>query len=137
MFASRTRVSAVVTIAMTGLLLSGCAGAAQSQKQACGSLDKDLSSAASELSSSFNKVQSDPKGAEKSLAQFDDALKTASAKLSNATIKSATSATITAVDKMDAALKGYITDSSQVSDLETAATGVQKTFAKLGALCTA
>ena len=137
MFSSRTLLSAAITVAVTALLLTGCAGAPQSTKQACASLNKDLSLAAADLSSAFNNVQSDPKGAEKSLSKFDAALKAANSKVSNATIKTATSATITAVDTMDVALNAYVKNPTSTSDLEKTAIGVQTAFSKLGGLCAA
>ena len=137
MFSSRTLLAAAATVAVTALLLTGCAGAPQSTKQACASLNKDLSLAAADLSSAFNKVQSDPKAAEKSLATVESALKSANAKVSNATITTATSATIAAVDKMDVALNAYIKKPTSTSDLEKAAIGVQTAFTKLGGLCAA
>jgi hypothetical protein len=140
---SRLALTAATALAMTGLLLTGCSAGAgapassQSVKQACKVLSTDLKSSATDLSSAFSEIQTNPAGAEAALAKFDSALKKSTAKVTNSTIKSAAAATSKAVDSMDTDLKAYVKDTTDTKNLAASSTKVQTTFTKLGSLCSA
>jgi PBP1b-binding outer membrane lipoprotein LpoB len=139
LFSHRIVLTAATALAATALLLTGCsagAGSQQSTKQACKVLQTGIESSSTDLSTAFSNIQSDPAGAEKSLAKFDVALKAATAKVTNAKVKSAATKTTTAVDAMDSDLKKYVEDSSETAGLQKSATKVQTTFTTLGKLCT-
>ncbi|MDP9027422.1 MAG: hypothetical protein M3N46_07665, partial [Actinomycetota bacterium] len=130
MFSPRTALTTATALVAAGLLLAGCsAGAsAQTTTQACKALSTDLTSSATQLSAAFSSLQSDPKGAETALAKFGATLKAANAKVTNAKVKDAATATSKAVDSMDSDLKSYIKDSSATAALESSASKVQSTF---------
>jgi len=138
---SRLALTAATALAVAGLLLTGCSAGAgastQTVKQACKVLSTDLASSATDLSSAFSEIQSDPKGAEAALAKFDAALKKSTARVTNVKIKAAAAATSKAVDSMDSDLKDYVKDTSNTTGLEASSSKVQSTFTKLGSLCTA
>ncbi len=144
MLSPRTVLTGLTTLAVTGLLLAGCSAGAttsdtsestQTTKQACKVLSGDLASSATELSTAFSAIKTDPNGAEAALAKFDATLKTSTGKVTNAKVKSAASATSKAIDAMDSDLKAYIADSTNTSGLAASSTQVQDTFGKLGTLC--
>ncbi len=121
------------------MILTGCtasAPAAQTSKQGCKVLEGDLTSSASALTTAFSSLQSDPKGAEQALAKFDTALTASTAKVTNAKVKAAATATVKAIGALDSGLKAYIKDSSNTKALTSAAQDVQTTFNKLGTICT-
>jgi hypothetical protein len=138
-FSPRSALTTATALAMTGLLLAGCSAAAnpQSTTQACEVLANDLSSSASQLTSAFSEIQTDPKAAETALAKFGATLKKSSAKVTNAKIKAAAGATSAALDSMDTDLKTYIKDSTKTAALASSGAKVQNTVTKLGSLCTA
>jgi hypothetical protein len=140
-FSPRLVLTAATALAATGLLLAGCSAAAapstQTAKQACSVLSGDLASSATELSTAFSSIQTDPQGAETALAKFDASLKKSTTKVTNSKIKTAAANTSKAIDAMDSDLKSYIKDSSRTAGLQASATQVQNTFGKLGTLCTA
>jgi len=132
--------TAIATLAVAVILLTGCsadARAPQTARQACKVLETDLISSSSGLSSAFSTLQSDPQGAETALAKFDKALTSSAGKVTNAQVKAAVTATTKSVAAMDVDLMDYIKDTSHTANLESSATKVQTTFSTLAGLCTA
>ena len=125
----------VSALALAGLLLTGCSAGAQTKAQACKSIEGDITSATTDLQTAFSKIQTDPSAAEAGLKKFDSKMKSATAKVSNPTVKSAATATVKALDKMDVDLKAYIKDPSSTTALQASANKVQTTFSKLGTTC--
>jgi hypothetical protein len=137
MTSQRTLLSTAAVLAVAAALLTGCSAGAQTTAQACKSIESDVSSASTQLSSAFSNIQSDPKAAEVALAKFDTRLKTANKKITNAGIKAKVAATTKALDTMDSDLKAYVVDPSDTTALQSSSEKVQTAFTSLGKTCDA
>jgi hypothetical protein len=123
------------------LALSGCAGipgvGGQTNAQACKILSDSVSSATSDLSSSFSSIASDPSAAVKKLDgladDFDGGLK----KVTNTTVKAAGEKASTSLKEMVKQVKDVVAHpkTADTSKVTAAATKVQTDFTAIGKVC--
>jgi len=127
----------VGAIAVAGLLLTGCAGGAQSKADACKVIESEVTDSAAQLQAGLTSLSSDPKGAVAQLDDFADTFSAAADKVSNDEVKKSADASVdalkafideakTAVDDPEAADQTALTDSL---------TKLQDEFTTLGTTC--
>lgn len=133
----RALVSALAGVAMTTLLLTGCAGG-QSKIDACKSIAQSVSTASSEVSSSMSNFQSDPDGAAKSMKNMAASFTTAAGKVTQSDIKPL-------ADKAAAAMNDFSGDfaklaadpkSPDTAAVEKSSQKMSDTFTALQKACT-
>ena len=119
------------------ILLTACAPA-QSTKQACTIVTKDLSDASTSLNAAFAKVAGDPAGARSALITFGKRMRATDAKISDPAVKKPLERAIAAVDDLSAKMAKYVADkNTDPAPLRTSATHLQTTFTALGERCSA
>jgi hypothetical protein len=139
----RTVVSTLGLLAVSGLILTGCAGlpgGPQSKAQACKSLEADISGASSTLSSAISTISSDPAEGEKALKAFNVKLSASVAKVTNSDVKKAGKSAVDSLDAFDADLAKYAadkTDTSAIDALQKDSNKLQTAFNKLATTCKA
>jgi gas vesicle protein len=134
---TRTKTTSLIgAIAVTGLLLTGCAGG-QSKADACKILETGLTDVQEDLTSSLSNAATDPEGASKALetvsGQFSDNV----AKISNKEVKDAADDADEALGTLVSEFKTYSADptNADVSALTDASSEVQETFTDLSKVC--
>jgi len=128
---------ALGAVAVTALLLSGCAPA-QTTKQACTIVTKDLSDAATSLNAAFAKIADDPAGARDALVTFGTRMRTTDGKISAPDVKKPLEKAIDAVDDLSTKMTAYVKDrNTDPAPLRSSATHLQDTFTALGERCPA
>lgn len=127
----------VGAIAVAGLLLTGCAGGAQSKADACKVIETEVTDSAAQLQAGLSSLSSDPEGAVTQLDDFAKTFEGAADKVSNKEVKTSADASVdalkafieqakTAVDSPDTADQTALTDSL---------TKLQDEFTTLGTTC--
>lgn len=127
----------VGAIAVAGLLLTGCAGGAQSKADACKVIESEVTDSAAQLQSGLSTLSSDPEGAVAQLDEFADTFDSAAGKVTNEDVKKSADASV-------AALKAFITEAKTAVDdpasadqtkLTDSLTKLQDEFTTLGTTC--
>lgn len=132
---ARRPIAVLTATAAAVLLLSGCAGiGGQSKLQACAELGKSISSASDDLSSAFEKVQSDPTAAHDAVVKFNDRFRASVDKVSNADVKKSAQKAADDLDTMATTMQKY-TAGSDPAALQKAATTVQNDLSAIGRVC--
>jgi hypothetical protein len=134
---SRTKTTSVIgALAITGLLLTGCAGG-QSKADACKVLESGLSELQGDLTSSLSDASTDPEGASKALQTVSDKFSGNVAKVSNDEVKDVADDADEALSTLVSEFKTYAADptSADTTALTDASTDVQDTFTELSTTC--
>jgi gas vesicle protein len=134
---SRTKTTSLIgAIAVTGLLLTGCAGG-QSKADACKILETGLTDVQNDLTSSLSDAATDPKGASEALQTVSDQFSENVGKIENKEIKDAADKADDALSTLVSEFKTYSDDptNADVSALTDASSGVQESFTDLSKVC--
>ncbi|KJC63654.1 hypothetical protein SAMN06295879_0399 [Agreia bicolorata] len=134
---SRTKTTSLIgALAITGLLLTGCAGG-QSKADACKVLESGLTDLQSELTSSLSDAATDPEGASKALQTVSDKFSENVSKVSNDDVKKVADDADKALSTLVSEFKTYAADpaSADTTALTGASSDVQNTFTELSKVC--
>ena len=134
---SRTKTTSLIgALAITGLLLTGCAGG-QSKADACKVLESGLTDLQSELTSSLSDAATDPEGASEALQTVSDKFSENVSKVSNDEVKDVADDADEALSTLVSEFKTYAADptSADTTALTDASTDVQETFTELSTVC--
>lgn len=134
---SRTKTTSLIgALAITGLLLTGCAGG-QSKADACKVLESGLTDLQSELTSSLSDAATDPEGASEALQTVSDKFSENASKVSNDEVKGAADDADKALSTLVSEFKTYASDptNADTTALTDASTSVQETFTELSTVC--
>ena len=134
---SRTKTTSLIgALAITGLLLTGCAGG-QSKADACKVLESGLTDLQSELTSSLSDAATDPEGASEALQTVSDKFSDNVSKVSNDEVKDVADDADEALSTLVSEFKTYAADptSADTTALTDASTDVQETFTELSTVC--
>jgi hypothetical protein len=134
---SRTKTTSLIgALAITGLLLTGCAGG-QSKADACKVLESGLTDLQGELTSSLSNAATDPEGASEALQTVSDKFSGNVEKVSNDDVKDVADDADEALSTLVSEFKTYAADptSPDTTALTNASTDVQETFTELSKVC--
>jgi hypothetical protein len=134
---SRTKTTSLIgALAITGLLLTGCAGG-QSKADACKVLESGLTDLQGELTSSLSNAATDPEGASEALQTVSDKFSGNVEKVSNDDVKDVADDADEALSTLVSEFKTYAADptSADTTALTNASTDVQETFTELSKVC--
>jgi hypothetical protein len=134
---SRTKTTSLIgALAITGLLLTGCAGG-QSQADACKVLESGLTDLQGELTSSLSNAQTDPEGASEALQTVSDKFSDNVAKVENDDVKDVADDADEALSTLVSEFDIYAADPTSVDTaaLTDASADVQETFTELSKVC--
>jgi gas vesicle protein len=134
---SRTKTTSLIgALAITGLLLTGCAGG-QSKADACRVLESGLTDLQSDLTSSLSDAATDPEGASEALQTVSDKFSDNVSKVSNDEVKDVADDADEALSTLVSEFKTYAADptSADTTALTDASTDVQDTFTELSTVC--
>lgn len=134
---SRTKTTSLIgALAITGLLLTGCAGG-QSKADACKVLESGLTDLQSDLTSSLSDAATDPEGASEALQTVSDKFSENVAKVSNDDVKKVADDADKALSTLVSEFKVYAADptTADTTALTDASTDVQDTFTELSTVC--
>jgi gas vesicle protein len=134
---TRTKTTSLIgALAITGLLLTGCAGG-QSQADACKVLESGLTDMQSDLTSSLSDAATDPEGASEALQTVSDKFSANVSKVSNDDVKDVADDADEALSTLVSEFKTYAADptSADTEALTEASTDVQETFTELSKVC--
>jgi gas vesicle protein len=134
---SRTKTTSLIgALAITGLLLTGCAGG-QSKADACKVLESGLTDLQSDLTSSLSDAATDPEGASEALQTVSDKFSDNVSKVSNDEVKDVADDADEALSTLVSEFKTYAADptSADTTALTDASTDVQDTFTELSTVC--
>ena len=135
-FSRSKSASLIGALAISGLLLTGCAGG-QSKADACKVLEKGLTNVQDDLSSSLSNASTDPEGASKSLQAVADTFSDNVSKVTNDEVTPAAEDADGALTALVDEFAKYASDptGADVDALTAASTDVQTTFTELGKVC--
>jgi hypothetical protein len=124
-------------IAVSGLLLTGCAGGAQSKEDACKLIQSEVTESASQLQSGLSSLSSDPEAAVSQLDDFAGTFKAAADKVSNDEVKTAANDSVKALNDFIDVAKTAVDDPQNVDQtgLTDSLTTLQEKFTTLGDTC--
>jgi gas vesicle protein len=134
---SRTKTTSLIgALAITGLLLTGCAGG-QSKADACKVLESDLTDLQSDLTNSLSEAATDPEGASEALQSVSDKFSDNASKVSNDEVKKVADDADKALGSLVSEFKTYSKDpaSADTTALTDASSDVQDTFLALSKVC--
>jgi gas vesicle protein len=134
---SRTKTTSLIgALAITGLLLTGCAGG-QSKADACKVLESGLTDLQGELTSSLSDAATDPEGASEALQTVSDKFSDNVSKVSNDDVKDVADDADEALSTLVSEFKTYAADptTADTTALTDASTDVQETFTELSKVC--
>jgi hypothetical protein len=134
---SRTKTTSLIgALAITGLLLTGCAGG-QSKADACKVLESGLTDLQGELTSSLSNAATDPEGASEALQTVSDKFSGNVEKVANDDVKDVADDADEALSTLVSEFKTYAADptSADTTALTNASTDVQETFTELSKVC--
>jgi len=124
-------------VAVTGLLLTGCAGG-QSTVEACAVVQTTMEKAQEDLSESVASFGNDPAAGADAVDDLAASFADANDKISNADIKKTTDAAEKALDTFAGEMRAAADDPDNVDSkaLTDALDGIQTTFSDIGTACT-
>ena len=134
---SRTKTTSLIgALAITGLLLTGCAGG-QSKADACKVLESGLTDLQSDLTNSLSEAATDPEGASEALQSVSDKFSDNASKVSNDEVKKVADDADKALGSLVSEFKTYSKDpaSADTTALTDASSDVQDTFLALSKVC--
>lgn len=127
----------VGAIAVAGLLLTGCAGGAQSKADACKVIETEVTDSAAQLQAGLSSLSSDPEGAVTQLDDFAKTFEGAADKVSNKEVKTSADASVDALKAFIEQAKTAV-DNPETADqtaLTDSLTKLQDEFTTLGSTC--
>ena len=137
MLTQRTKfVSVIGSLAVAGLLLTGCAGG-QSKADACTVLIEGLDTLQTELSENVSELQADPEAAAEAIGKTADKFSENVGRISNDDVKKTADKADGALGDLSDAFGDYAEDpeNADTSALQDSATAVQDSFMDLQKTC--
>lgn len=137
MLTQRTKFASVIgSLAVAGLLLTGCAGG-QSKADACNVLIDGLDTLQTELSENVSELQADPEAAAEAIGKTADKFSENVGKISNEDVKKSADKADGALGDLSDAFGAYAEDpeNADTSALQDSATAVQDSFMDLQKTC--
>lgn len=127
----------VGAIAVAGMLLTGCAGGAQSKADACKLIESEVTDSAAQLQSGLTSLSSDPEGAVSQLDDFADTFSGAADKVTNDEVKKSADSSVDALKAFIEQAKTAVDDPATADQtaLTDSLTTLQDEFTKLGTTC--
>lgn len=124
-------------IAVAGLLLTGCAGGAQSKADACKVIESEVTDSAAQLQAGLSSLSSDPEGAVTQLDDFAKTFEGAADKVSNKEVKTSADASVDALKAFIEQAKTAVDDPATADQtaLTDSLTKLQDEFTTLGTTC--
>lgn len=137
MIGQRTKLASVIgSLAVAGLLLSGCVGG-QSKADACTVLIDGLDTLQTELSANVSGLQDDPEAAAEAIGKTADKFSENVDKISNDEVKKSADKADGALGDLSAAFGDYAEDpeNADTTALQDSASAVQDSFMALQKAC--
>ena len=124
-------------IAVSGLLLTGCAGGAQSKADACKVIESEVTDSAAKLQSGLSSLSSDPEGAVTQLDDFADTFEAAAGKVTNKEVKDSADASVDALQAFIEQARTAVSDPATADQtaLTDSLSKLQSEFTDLGTTC--
>lgn len=134
--------TAVIGIALGGLLLTGCTGGSggasgQTTEQACDILRTGVEDTTTELQAGLSDLATDPEAAADAVTSLTAAFEKSADKVTNSGVKSVADDAVTALSDFDEQIHAYATDPASVDQekIQTSAEAVQTSLTAVGETC--